>query len=414
MLQQIIAQAQAKNLPTGESFATCELMEDTVSREEVSISENNIVIDALSITAESYMILADTCFAAARQGGFSENEINAIAAGVKGTGAIIGDNVDMPSGESFEVAGGRVDATMLTGESIKDRAMNLYKTIKEFIMRQVNNLKELWKTHFSKLGRMKKQIVAAQTQYAKVEGTASKNKFKINLKAIFDGNNVAKATKIKSEAQTLKAFASELSSKTASVKGIVTLLSSGKFADVSAQLSAAKVVPAISGKNASDTQVKQAGMQEGYLEVKVLDDLLNGDAIFIGTPKEESAKGPRSKWIAGQIDDKVGNIEFTTLSSKDISDYLDAAAAQRDTADALTVAISAYTDAMADLSKGLDKAEKADDSEKEAAKKAATKIKDYTSIASDGVRGLIGHCVSAASTSYNYALGSAKLYKKES
>lgn len=414
MLQHIIAQAQATTKPVENQDVEIQLMDDTVAQEEIQVNENNLAIDALITTADSYQVLAQTCFAAAKTGGFDENAINALIAGVQGTGAMIGDKVDLPSGESFEEAGGRVDATMLTGESLKDRAKDLYKTVKDFIMRQVNKLKELWKTHFSKLGRMKKTIDAAQQKYAKVEGTQTKAKFKINLKAIFKGNAVASASEVVSEATGLKGLPKALEAQAKTAKELAAEIGSGSFSDIIAKLSSVEGVVEVKGSKEADAATKkQTGMTEGYSSVKVTADLLSGDTLVIGTPTSDSAKGPRSKWVAGKVDEKKANAEHDTLSATDIGAYLDAAAAQRDLADELTVAISSYTDAMGDLAKKLDKANDAEGDAKADAEKAIKKIQDYTSLASDGIRGLIGHCVSASQASFNYAVASAKLYKEE-
>lgn len=418
-----VAQGDSSTELYGADFETVmELEQGTVTAEEAEIAELEVMTSLVEDAEMSLTELSQTVMATVANGGMSDDGLNVVMAGVQAIGRPLGGvAIELPSGEAFGQDGGRVEATEMAGEAIKEKAKEMKDNVVKFIKSIIAKVREFYITHISKAGRTLKAATKLNDMVGKLKGKAGSSRFAFKLGALkskdgeaLTANQAAATTTMLSRIdgkkidKAFEALAAALKSKDmAKVAEIMTACDAVGEAAISAF-----ALP----KALSAEEQKKVGMGEKYAEVKgvVWQD---GTHVAVGIPKPDSAIGPRLVVVgtaAKQKDKEVDTLDLGEVKAyaKLSKDTLEASVELAKQGQKTTDAASNVADALADFEKARKSADLEGDA-KEKAAKVKGKVKDAMTIATVGFKAFANHQQSVGISAYNYALKSSKQYKKE-
>lgn len=408
----------------GADFETVmELETNTVTIEEAEMAELEVMTSLVEDAEMSLTELSETVMATVANGGMSDDGLNVVMAGVQAIGRPLGGvTIELPSGEAFGQDGGRVEATEMAGEAIKEKAKELKDNVVKFIASMIAKARELFVSYVSAAGRTLKAANKLKEMTSKLSGKPNSTKFDFKLGALLDKDgsralpvNVVKAVpnwvgKIK-EGDVNKAY-----------EELAAALKAADFSDLDALYSKIDAIApaAVStfalSKELSAEEKKAVKMGEKYEKVTgtVLGD---GTVIALGTPKSGSSIGPRL--AVGNVGAKQKDKEVPVLDIAGVKAFADVAVDSLEVSVEIAKKGQKTTDAAAkvvDALKAFEKARKAaklEGNSKEKASKVKGKVKDAMTIAAVGFKAYTKHLQATGIASYNYALKSSKQYKKE-
>lgn len=183
------------------------MSDDIIVAEEQAEAEKELrmteeAIEVAEETAENLEEIVAKMEEAAEEGGLSEDaaafmhlSLNMALKPFGGAEAVI---PEMPGVEAFGDAGQRGAALQAGVESIKDKAKDVWQTIKKFIVDLYNKVAKFLSSIFTTAGRLEKAF--AKLKEAKLEGVAQEDKIKLKASTVaklsVDGKLVEEPTKV--------------------------------------------------------------------------------------------------------------------------------------------------------------------------------------------------------------------------
>lgn len=166
---------------------------DEITMAEMELEKEEIV-EQVSASIESTVEEASNLLLASVEGegkGMCSAAVTDILNTVQATAKLLGVELEMPAGESFDED--TALNTRLAGEGLKDTVMKLAKGAGDFIKRIIKATKDFFKKHLSRAGMLKKAIDKLEEAMKGKTGAPKEAELKIKLKALHGStpNNLA-------------------------------------------------------------------------------------------------------------------------------------------------------------------------------------------------------------------------------
>jgi hypothetical protein len=170
----------------GEDTVEGELLEVAEAQEEVEGDEE--AIDELEEAADGLGEVAETVEASMEDGGLSPQAARFMQLAVESyTGRLGVDAPVVTSMESFGGTSGRLSATQVSLEGIKEFLKEIWAKVKSLIMSLRAKAKNLWLKLFDTSAKLAKRAEAIKKKAQSTTGSASEKKIEVNLKPIHLG-----------------------------------------------------------------------------------------------------------------------------------------------------------------------------------------------------------------------------------
>lgn len=401
--------------------------DDMAPGEELSqLVEADAVLDVLGNGMERLQSHLDTFTNSIADGGLTLQSFEALTDTLTRDCGLVGHVFTSVSAESINKPGGRLDATELSVEGIKESFDKGWKKVVDFFNMVIDKVVATFNKYATTFGRFKTKSEALSSIAKDLKGTLPKDaKVKVS-KEFYLGTKVATIKDLQDAIKMLSRYGKGKEVATA-IAEVATAYAGAKVTtDAEATAANTEILNAqnkladaiekaldITG-DLKDLPKKQLPDENEYETVKATENMIGNFKIVLGKPGDKTDRVPSV--IALPTDHKVKGEEITALGSSDIKSYADACA---DLAKVLTEMAEGF-DAKKpkDVIKGADALKKAlkgaDISEAET-KKIQERLKQVKGIAKlcrEPAMSIVTRMASVGTAAYNIAYKSAKAHKE--